>query len=120
MPSKANKKSISTAAKRPKALTPAGVKIVVDKALSDEGSYCEMPTFHSSFDHPERKIDFNDILFGLSRRWNSCKADAFNEDEWQWKYKIVTQDIEGRDFTIVIALDPKHNRLTIITRWPND
>jgi len=79
-----------------------------------------MPTLHSNFDHLDRKIDFNDVVHGLSREWRSCKPDEFNADEWQWKYEIATQDVEGRDFTIIVALDPKNLRVTIVTRWPDD
>jgi hypothetical protein len=104
----------------PAALTPSEVRMVVLEALSDEGRIREMPTLHSNFDHLDRKIDFNDVLHGLSREWLSCKPDKFNADEWQWKYQIATQDLEERAFTIVVALDAKHKRVTIVTRWPND
>ncbi len=123
MSSKADKKKVSAAPekpKRPKPLNRDEARKIVQKALSDEGSYREMPTIHSTFDHPERKIDFNDVLFGLNREWDGFGVDKFNDDEWQWKYKISTQDVEGREFTVVIAIDPKHNKLTIVTRWPND
>lgn len=123
MTSKADKKKDDAAAnkpKKPKQLNPSEVREVVSKALSDEGAYREMPTLHSSFDHPERKIDFNDVLFGLGQKWDFCKVDAFDSDEWRWRYKISTRDIDGREFTIVIAIDPQYNRFTIVTRWPND
>ncbi len=79
-----------------------------------------MQTIHSAFDHPERKIDFNDVLFGLKREWNGFRVCGFNKDEWQWKYEISTQDIDEREFTVVIAIDPQYNRFAIVTRWPND
>lgn len=120
MTSKPPEKRANEAPKRPKQLNPSEVNGVVSKALSDEGAYREMPTLHSSFDHPERKIDFNDVLFGLGEQWRSCKVDEFDPDEWRWKYKISTHDVEGREFTVVISLDPQHNRFTIVTRWPND
>ena len=34
-------------------------------------------------------------IFGLKQPWLACAPDEFNEDEWQWKYKIRTVDIEG-------------------------
>lgn len=124
MTSRADKKKnfivAANAPKRPKQLNRSEAKKVVSRALSDEGSYREMQTLHSAFDHLERQIDFNDVLFGLSREWDGFELDEFNEDEWQWKYKIATQDIEGRKFTVVLAIDPKYNKFTIVTRWPND
>jgi len=89
-------------------------------ALSDEGRIREMPTLHSNLDHLDRKIDFNDVLHGLNGEWLSCKPDKFNSDAWQWKYRIATHDVEEREFTIVVALDTKHHKVTIVTRWPND
>ena len=109
-----------TGPKRPKQLSRSEARKIVLSALSDEGSYREMHTLHSDFDHPDRRIDFNDVLFGLNREWDGFEVDGFNEDEWQWKYGITTEDIDGRKFTVVIAVDPQHNRFTIITRWPND
>jgi len=106
---------------KPKPLKPSEVKEVILAALGDEGSYREQPlSLHARFDHPERHIDFNDVLFGLKRQWTSCKADGFDEGNWQWKYKIKTQDIEGRKFMIVLALEPNAKRFTVITRWPDD
>lgn len=61
-----------------------------------------------------------DMLFGLKREWDACKTDGFNEREWQWKYEIKTQDIDGRPFFIVLALDPTNKKFTIITRYPDD
>ena len=79
-----------------------------------------MFSLHSLFDHHERKIDFNDLLFGLKRQWEACKVDGFNEKEWQWKYEIQTEDIEGRPFFIVIGVDPKNKKFNVITRYPDD
>ncbi len=107
--------------KKPKPLKPSEVKEVILEALGDEGSYRGQPlSLHARFDHPERKIDFNDVLFGLKEHWTSCKVDGFDEDNWQWKYKISTRDIEGRKFTIVLRLDSTAKKFTVITRWPDD
>jgi hypothetical protein len=112
---------MTSSGKRPKPLKPSEVKGVILAALSDEGSYREHPlSLHARFDHPERHIDFNDVLFGLKQQWASCKVDGFDEDNWQWKYKIKTQDIEGREFTIILALDPAAKKFTVITRWQDD
>ncbi len=112
---------MTSSGKKPKPLTPSEIKEVILEALSDEGSYCEQPlSLHARFDHPERKIDFNDVLFGLTQEWASCKVEGFDEDNWQWKYRISTEDIEGRAFIIVLRLEPKAKRFTVITRWPDD
>ena len=106
---------------RPKPLKPSDLRKIILAALSNEGSYIEQPmSLHARFDHPERRIDLNDVLFGLRQEWQSCKVDGFDEDHWQWKYKIQTQDIDEREFTIVLRVDPAGKQFTVITRWPND
>jgi hypothetical protein len=106
---------------RPKPFNPSEVREVILAALGDEGAYREQPlSLHARFDHPERKIDFNDVLFGLKQPWSSCKPDGFDEDNWQWKYRITTRDIEEREFTIILRLDPAARKFTVITRWPDD
>ncbi len=79
-----------------------------------------MFSLHSLFDHPERKIDFNDMLFGLKRPWDACRTAGFDEDEWQWTYEIKTEDIDGRPFFIVLCLDPINKKFKVITRYPDD
>ena len=112
---------MTTQGKRPKPLTPAEVREVILEALGSEGSYSESPlSLHARFDHLERRIDFNDVLFGLKRKWRFCKTDGFDDNNWQWKYRIGTHDIEEREFTIVLRLDPKNRKFTVITRWPDD
>jgi hypothetical protein len=107
--------------KKPKPLSLREIRKVILEALGQEGSYREAPlSLHARFDHLERKIDFNDVIFGLKQEWRSCKADGFDNDNWQWKYKIKTEDIEGRNFTIVLRLDPINKSFVVITRWPDD
>jgi hypothetical protein len=85
-------------------------------ALGNQGSYRE--SLHAAFDHLERKISFDDVIFGLKQPWISCKPAGFNEEKWQWKYEIKTIDVEGESLTVILALDPKHNRFEVVTRYP--
>ncbi len=89
-------------------------------ALSKGGSYREHFSDHAQFDYPERNLDLNDMLFGLRRDWNDCKVNGFDADEWQWKYEIFTEDIEGRPFCILLRLDPQNKSFHAITRYPDD
>ena len=112
---------MTSSGKKPRPLKPFEVKEVILATLGDEGSYCEQPlSLHARFDHHERNIDFNDVLFGLKQPWASCKVDGFDEDNWQWKYKIATRDIEDREFTIVLRLEQHAKKFIVITRWPDD
>lgn len=112
---------MTSSGKKPDPLKPEQVQEVILEALSDEGSYTEQPlSLHARFDHPERKIDFNDVLFGLKAKWAGCRVVGFDNDNWQWKYEIETEDIDGREFFIVLRLDPRNKKFHVITRYPND
>src|SRR5258708_6549668 len=89
--------------KRPKPLNEKELRKVLEAAVED-GTYGE--TLHASFDHPERRIDLNDVLYGLGQQWTLKGSPEFEENFWQWKYKIETKDIEGEPITIVVAVDP--------------
>jgi hypothetical protein len=105
---------------KPKPLDQKGVRKVVLAALSDDGYYVESFSLHSRFDHPERHLSVDDIIFGLKSEWRGCKADTFNDQEWQWKYLVKTTDVEGFPLLIVVALDPKNNRFTVVTSFYED
>lgn len=100
---------------RPDPLDAQAVRTVVLEALSNEGSYKE--SIHARFEHLERHISIQDVIFGLKQPWLACAPDEFNEDEWQWKYKIRTVDIEGDSLTVIVALDPRNQRFEIVTRF---
>jgi hypothetical protein len=112
---------MTSSGKKPDPLKPEQVREVVLAALSDEGSYTEQPlSLHARFDHLDRKIDLNDVIFGLKAKWSACKVERFDEENWQWVYEIKTEDIEGREFFIVLRLDSRNKRFHVITRYPND
>ena len=62
-------------------------------------------TNHAKFDHLERHLDINDVLHGLKKNWTSSHTDQFDKDEWQWRYAIKTEDVEGHPLTIIISVD---------------
>ena len=42
---------------------------------------------------------------------------VFNKDEWQWKYYIATESVDGDDILIIIAVDTLNRSFEVITRW---
>jgi hypothetical protein len=106
--------------KKPKPLDAKGVRRVVLVAMSNDGYYIESFSLHSRFDHPERHLSLNDLIFGLTNEWRGCKVDEFDDDEWQWKYLVKTNDIEGFPLVIVVALDPRNNRFHVVTSFYDD
>lgn len=99
--------------KRPKPLKEKELRKLLHEAIG-AGSYNE--TFHARFDHAERKIDLNDVLYGLDRQW-TLKGAAFDDGFWQWRYEIATEDIEGNPLTVIVAVDPRNRSFEVITRW---
>jgi hypothetical protein len=108
----------SPEAKQPKPLRVNELRPLLLQAI-DSGLYCGYEeTIHARFDHVERKIDLNDVLFGLKRAgWTLKGQPEFSTDFWQWKYTIKTQDIEGDPIVIVVAVDTKGRSFEVITRW---
>ncbi len=49
-------------------------------------------TFHARFDHLERGIQFDDVVYGIETEWKSCRALRFNKSFWQWNYEIRTEN----------------------------
>jgi hypothetical protein len=111
---------MTSQSKKPKPLDDKGVRKVISAALSNEGYYIEWFSLHTRFDHPERHLSIDDIINGLKINWRGCKVDEFNDDEWQWKYLVKTSDIEGFPLVIVVALDTKNNRFTVVTSFYDD
>jgi hypothetical protein len=111
---------MTSESQKPKEPDRKGVRKVILVALSDDGCYMESFSNHVRFDHPERHLSIDDLIHGLKKEWLKCKVDEFDEDEWQWKYLIKTTDIEEFPLVISVALDPKHNKFTVVTAFYDD
>lgn len=74
-------------------------------------------TYHARFDHLERGITSDDVVHGLEREWRFERAPEFSEANWQWKYRILTETIEGDVLVILIAVDTSNRSFEVITRW---
>jgi hypothetical protein len=74
-------------------------------------------TFHARFDHPERGLSLDDVIHGLERPWAFSLPPKFNQVEWQWKYSITTESIEGEPIVMIVAVDTANRRFEVITRW---
>ena len=100
----------------PKSLTEQQLKLLLDEALKDDS--VENPeTYHALYEHPERGIETDDVLYGLERIWTFERPPVFSKDHWQWKYYIATETIDGALITIVIAVDTIRKEFEVITRW---
>lgn len=108
---------MSTKGYRPPCLSEADLKALILEALAKSPGPRNLETYHARFDHLERGLDIDDVIWGLKRPWSYKRPPEFNEDEWQWKYVIATKTIDGDDLAIVIAVDTKNKSFEVITRW---
>lgn len=109
---------MSTKAYRPNCLSEGELKALVMDALSGAPNPDDdRQTFHARFDHLERGISSDDVIYGLERDWTYERAPKFNDEEWQWKYFISTETIDGDKLTIIIAVDTLDRSFEVVTKW---
>lgn len=108
--------NISTEGYIPPYLTEEELKALVSDALNN-GPGGASDTFHARFDHLERNLSQDDVIHGLERQWNFDRRPVFNQDEWQWKYFIATESIDGDELLIIIAVDTLNRSFDVVTRW---
>ena len=107
---------MSTVGYRPPYLSESALKALVLMAIEGvPGSSLE--TFHARFGHLERGISLDDVIHGLKREWKFERAPKFNAAEWQWKYRILTETVDGDALTIMIAVDTNTRTFEFLTRW---
>jgi hypothetical protein len=90
---------MSTLGYRPPYLSEADLKALVLEGIAGGVSGRGLPgleTFHARFHE---------------------RAPEFNDDEWQWKYRIQTETVDGDELTIIIAVDTAARTFEVLTRW---
>jgi len=76
-------------------------------------------TYHALFDHLERGLSTDDVIHALEGNWTIDRY-AFNKNEWQYKYEINGNSIDGEPISIIIAVDTRQREFTVITRWRDE
>lgn len=107
---------MSTEGYIPRCLTEEELKSLVSDSFENRPGDSGQ-TFHARFDHLERGLSQDDVIHGLERQWNFDRRPVFNKDEWQWKYSIATESIDGDDLLIIIAVDTLNRSFEVVTRW---
>ena len=101
----------------PPCLSEEELRALVSDALENWPGSRACFTFHALFDHLDRKLSQDDVIYGLERQWKFDRPPVFNQDEWQWKYFIATESIDGDDLLVIIAVDTPNRSFEVITRW---
>jgi hypothetical protein len=108
---------MSTQVYIPPELSEADLKRLLLQALDDAPGWKSNETFHARFDHLERGITMDDVIHGIERAWVFERKPEFNKNQWQWKYYLATETIEGEPLTIIVAVDTANRTFEVITRW---
>jgi len=77
-------------------------------------------TYHALFDHLERGLSTDDVIHVLESQWEFGRPPKFNPDEWQWKYEIHGESVDGAPITVIIAVDTIRKEFEVITRWRDE
>ncbi len=101
----------------PGSLSREELRSIVLAALAGDEPTGGRETFHARFDHPERGISIDDVVFGLEQEWKSCRAERFDSKEWQWRYRIETETIDGDPLVLIVAVDSASKSFMVVTRW---
>ncbi len=75
-------------------------------------------SFHAEHEHPERNISTDDVIYGVEREgWTLAEKPNYDAAHKSWEYLIKTEDLDGNELHIKIAVFPQEGRLEVITRW---
>ena len=101
----------------PDTLTEEQLRKLVLDAIHASTYAGTLESFHALYGHPERGIEFGDVIHGLESPWVFERKPEFNEKHRQWKYYIATRTVDGDAITIIIAVDTWRRQFLVITRW---
>lgn len=101
----------------PPQLSEGELKSLLLDTLENAPDWKTPETFHARFDHLERGLSVDDVIHGLEREWKFEKQPEFNREQWQWKYRIATETIDGDPMVIIVAVDTTNRTFEVITRW---
>ena len=108
---------MSTTGYIPPHLSEGALKALVLDSLENSPDAESSETYHARYGHQERGLSSDDVIHGLERPWTFERPPEFNKDEWQWKYRIATESIDGDPLVIIIAVDTPNRSFEVITRW---
>jgi hypothetical protein len=101
----------------PPHLSEEQLKKLVLEAIHDSADEDNPETFHALFGHLDRGLQTDDIIHGLEQEWQFDRPPCFNKFHWQWKYYIDTENVDGGQILIIIAVDTLDRSFEVITRW---
>lgn len=93
--------------------TPAQAREFMQHRLRKDGSGALSCTRHARERARTRNFDARDAVHALL--YGSVDEADPDERYGSWKYRVRGTDVDGEDPTVIVALDPAWERITIIT-----
>jgi hypothetical protein len=97
---------------KPTKLGPAEAYEAIQALLNEHDSISR--PFHARQQMLARGFTLDDVLLVL-RKGTVAPDPEWDEVYQNWKYRVRGSDCEGDALTIIIALEPAHARITLIT-----
>ena len=100
-------------ASAPPPLTPAEAREFIQHRTEEAGSGAIGITQHARERARERNIGRRDLEHVLKN--GTVDEPVWDERYGNWKYRVSGTDVDGEDLTVIVALDPALERITIVT-----
>ena len=97
----------------PSALTPAEAREEIRRRLLRRGLGALSFVRHVRERARERNVDERDVEHVLMN--GSVGEPTRDERHGNWRFRVTGTDVDGEDLTVIVALNPAWERLTIIT-----
>jgi hypothetical protein len=102
---------------KPPSLSEVELKKLLLEAINAADNPQDLETYHAIYDHPERGLTTDDSIHCIEGNWTYGRAPEWNPDEWQWKYGLYGESVDGDEITVVVAVDTANRMFDIVTRW---
>ena len=74
-------------------------------------------SWHSKNDRGYRNISLDDIQHMLRNDWKLAGKAKWNAEHGNWTYKVVGEDLEDDELTLVIAVRENEVEILVITKY---
>ncbi len=104
----------ASSAERPAALSEDELRVRVQRIIC-YGTVRE--SWHAKNDRSYRNISIDDIQHMLRSPWKLAGKPKWNAEHSNWNYKLVGEDLDDDELTLVIAVHAEQVEILIITKY---
>jgi hypothetical protein len=104
----------ASSAKRPAALSEDELRVRVQRIVL-YGTVRE--SWHSKNDRSYRNVSMDDIQHMLRSAWKLAGKPKWNDEHWNWAYKLDGEDLDDDELTLIIAVHDEQVEILVITKY---